>query len=77
MKILVASVTLAFVMEGEDIQRRVEQLNFQRTKVSIFYDKSIEAFLADPSDENRANMDNMRECLDDIDEEIKTLVAEL
>ena len=77
MKVFVTSITFALIMEGECIQSRLDRLHAQRKRVNDAYERSIDTFLQNPTDENRGLVEMYKECLDDVQEEITALINEL
>lgn len=65
------------MMEGQHVQERLTRLHAQRRKLETQYSIYLNAFLANPTEESRERVLNIAECIDDIDDEIKTLIAEL
>lgn len=74
---VITSVFFALVLEGEHPEERLEKLNERRRKLLGYLEKAEEAWVENPSEENLASMLNLRECIDDVQDEITALVNEL
>ena len=76
-KYYVTSLFFAMVMEEMSPAERLSQLNERRRKYMEYLKKAELAALENPSEDNVAAVDNLRECVQDVQEEIDSLVKEL
>lgn len=77
MQVRVTSITFALVMEGEHIQQRLDRLSAQKERVKA---KLIQALIRDadePSEINAAFIELYEDVLNDIEDEMATLIREL
>lgn len=74
---VITSVFFALVLEGEHLEERLEKLNERRRKLLGYLEKAELAWAQDPNEENLAIVENFRECIDDVQDEITALVNEL
>lgn len=76
-KYYVTSLFFAMVMEEMSPAECLSQLNERRRKYMEYLEKAELAALENPSEDNVAAVDNLRECVQDVQEEIDSLVKEL
>lgn len=74
---IITSITFALIMEGESPDEKLEKLNERRRKLLDYLEKAELAWAQDPTEENLAIVENFRECIDDVQDEITALVNEL
>lgn len=74
---VITSITFALIMEGESPDEKLEKLNERRRKLLGYLEKAELAWAQEPNEENLASMLNLRECIDDVQDEITALVTEL
>lgn len=74
---VITSITFALIMEGESPDEKLEKLNERRRKLLGYLEKAELAWAQDPNEENLASVENLRECIDDVQDEITALVNEL
>lgn len=74
---VITSVFFALVLEGEHPEERLEKLNERRHKLLGYLEKAELAWAQEPTEENLAIVENFRECIDDVQDEITALVNEL
>lgn len=74
---IITSITFALIMEGESPDEKLEKLNERRRKLLGYLEKAELAWAQDPNEENLASVENLRECIDDVQDEITALVNEL
>lgn len=73
MQVRVTSITFALVMEGERIQQRLDRLSAQKERVKA---KLTQALIR-PSEINAAFIELYEDVLNDIEDEMATLIREL
>lgn len=74
---VITSITFALIMEGESPDEKLEKLNERRRKLLDYLEKAELAWAQKPTEENLAIVENLRECIDDVQDEITALVTEL
>ena len=74
MQVRVTSITFALVMEGEHIQQRLDRLSAQKERVKA---KLTQALIREPSEINAAFIELYEDVLNDIEDEMATLIREL
>ena len=74
---VITSVFFALILEGENPEERLEKLNERRRKFLDYLEKAELAWAQEPTEENLAIVENCRECIDDVQDEITALVSEL
>lgn len=73
---VITSVFFALILEGEHPEERLEKLNERRRKL-LGTRKGRTCLAQEPTEENLAIVENFRECIDDVQDEITALVNEL
>lgn len=76
-RIRVTSLYFAMVMEEMSPAERLSKLTERRQKYMGYLEKAEIAALKSPTESNIAAVDNLRECVQDVQDEIDTLVREL
>lgn len=73
MQVRVTSITFALVMEGEHIQQRLDRLSAQKERVKAKLTQDAD----EPSEINAAFIELYEDVLNDIEDEMATLIREL
>lgn len=77
MQVRVTSITFAFVMEGEHIQQRLDRLSAQKERVKAKLTQALIRDADEPSEINAAFIELYEDVLNDIEDEMATLIREL
>lgn len=77
MQVRVISITFALVMEGEHIQQRLDRLSAQKERVKAKLTQALIRDADEPSEINAAFIELYEDVLNDIEDEMATLIREL
>lgn len=77
MRVRVTSITFALVMEGEHIQQRLNRLSAQKERVKAKLTQALIRDADEPSEINAAFIELYEDVLNDIEDEMATLIREL
>lgn len=77
MQVRVTSITFALVMEGEHIQQRLDRLSAQKERVKVKLTQALIGDADEPSEINAAFIELYEDVLNDIEDEMATLIREL
>jgi hypothetical protein len=77
MQVGVTSITFALVMEGEHIQQRLDRLSAQKERVKAKLTQALIRDADEPSEINAAFIELYEDVLNDIEDEMATLIREL
>ncbi len=77
MQVRVTSITFALVMEGEHIQQRLDRLSAQKERVKAKLTQALIRDADEPSEINAAFIELYEDVLNDIEDEMATLIREL
>lgn len=77
MQVRVTSITFALVMEGEHIQQRLDRLSAQKERVKAKLTQALIRDADEPSEINAALIELYEDVLNDIEDEMATLIREL
>lgn len=77
MQVRVTSITFALVMEGEHIQPRLDRLSAQKERVKAKLTQALIRDADEPSEINAAFIELYEDVLNDIEDEMATLIREL
>ena len=77
MQVRVTSITFALVMEGEHIQQRLDRLSAQKERVKAKLTQALIRDADEPSEINAAFIKLYEDVLNDIEDEMATLIREL
>lgn len=77
MQARVTSITFALVMEGEYIQQRLDRLSAQKERVKAKLTQALIRDADEPSEINAAFIELYEDVLNDIEDEMATLIREL
>ena len=77
MQVRVTSITFALVMEGEHIQQRLDRLSAQKERVKAELTQALIRDADEPSEINAAFIELYEDVLNDIEDEMATLIREL
>lgn len=77
MQVRVTSITFALVMEGEHIQQRLDRLSAQKERVKAKLTQALIRDADEPSEINAAFIELYENVLNDIEDEMATLIREL
>ena len=73
----VTSIFFALLLEGENPEEKLEKLNERRRKLLGYLEQAELDWIKTPTVENFTSVENLRECIDDVQDEISALVNEL
>lgn len=74
---VITSVFFALIMEGESPEERLEKLNERRRKLLANLEFAELTWVQNPTEENFSSVENLRECIVDVQDEITSLINEL
>lgn len=77
MQVRVTSIMFALVMEGEHIQQRLDRLSAQKERVKAKLTQALIRDADEPSEINAAFIELYEDVLNDIEDEMATLIREL
>jgi len=77
MQVRATSITFALVMEGEHIQQRLDRLSAQKERVKAKLTQALIRDADEPSEINAAFIELYEDVLNDIEDEMATLIREL
>lgn len=77
MQVRVTSITFALVMEGEHIQQRLDRLSAQKERVKAKLTQALIRDADEPSEINATFIELYEDVLNDIEDEMATLIREL
>lgn len=77
MQVRVTSITFALIMEGEHIQQRLDRLSAQKERVKAKLTQALIRDADEPSEINAAFIELYKDVLNDIEDEMATLIREL
>ena len=77
MQVRVTSITFALVMEGEHIQQRLDRLSAQKERVKAKLTQALIRDADELSEINAAFIELYEDVLNDIEDEMATLIREL